>query len=360
MNPKSASVLAIGSFLPPEVRTNDWWPQAVVDKWKETQARHLSRAKFDDDDVRSEGARLTMQSMLPLAEDVFKGTRERRVMPDGMVSSDMELAAAEEAIRRAGIAREEIGLLMVYSQLPDYFSVPNSTLLHKKLSLRNDCMALGTESACNAFMHQYSLAEKLIRTGAVRYALLVQSAGAGHSIPKDEQHSLWFGDGATAVIVGPAADGDGILGEAHFTDGSYAKALLTGSPGKRWWQGDPVSTYVGSPIQARKMLMMIADLAKQSIHAALQNAKLRPEDVNYYATHQSTAWFRQSTQAYAGLTNARSMDSFSWTASMAACNVPFVLELGEREGLLSKGDIVAMHSGGSGTVYSGLIVRWGS
>lgn len=360
MNPKSASILSIGSYLPPEIRKNDWWPQHIVAKWQETQSRHLSRAKLDDDDVKSEGVRATLESMLPLADDVWKGAIERRVMPEGMVSSDMELEAAELAIQRAGIKKEEIGLFMVYSQLPDYFSVPNSTALHKRLGLARECMSLGTESACNAFMHQYSLAEKMIRTGAIRYALLVQSAGIGHAVPKDEQHSVWFGDGATAVIVGPAADGDGLLGEAHYTDGSFSKALLTGSPGKRWWQGDPVLTYVGSPIQARKMLMLIADLAKDSLHAALEKAHLRPEDVDYYATHQSTAWFRQATQQYAGLTRAKSLDSFAWTGSMAACNVPFALELGLKEGMLKKGDIVAMHSGGSGTVWSSLVMRWAS
>ena len=101
------------------------------------------------------------------------------------------------------------------------------------------------------------------------------------------------------------------------------------------------------------------DMAKDVIDDALGQIGKKPEDVDFYATHQSTYWFRKTTQDYMGLTNAKSFDSFAWTGSLGASNIPFMLGMGEREGLLRDGALVAMYTGGSGITWSGHVMRWG-
>lgn len=356
----NVGIHGIGIYLPENIRKNDWWPEHIVESWRANgQLKNVARSQKEHRDPTTEGARKTLSGMEEWADDPFKGAMERRVMSKGMASSDMEVAAAEDAICRAGIDREKIDLLLTYSQLPDQLIIPNATLVHHRLGLEQRCLSMGTESGCNSFLHQFALAEKMVKGGAARFALLIQSSAVQHLCRQEDPHSAWFGDGATAVVVGPVKDDYGLLSESHFTDGSMHDALQGGYPGKRWHEAERIILYAKNRNSARRMLLMICDVARLGVLDALEKAQLRPRDVDFYATHQSTRWFRKVTQEYIGLDRAQSFDSFPWTASLGACNIPFMMGMGEREGILRNGQSVAMHTGGSGIVWSGMILRWG-
>ncbi|MBX5481704.1 MAG: hypothetical protein IRZ16_07665 [Myxococcaceae bacterium] len=356
----NVGIHGVGIYLPEQVRKNDWWPESVVKRWlEERKARDLVRASRDPEETRSEGARLLAEAMARFSDDPFKGARERRIMPEGMKTSDMEVAAAQDALARAGARPEEIDLLLVHSQLPDFLEVSNAPLIHRKLGLPARCFSSGNESACASFLHQLSLADAMIRSGRAKKALLIQSSGFAHLCRMEDPHSAWFGDGATAVVVGEVGPGRGLLGQAHYTDGSMHEALVGGYPESTWWADHPVVMYTKDRDAARRMLLSVADLGKEVIHEALQQAGLSPDDVGFFAGHQATCWMREVTQKVIGLKSARSFDSFPWTGSLGSCNTPFMLGMGEREGLLQAGDVTAIYAGGSGIVWSGMILRWG-
>lgn len=357
---RAVGIYGVGKYLPEQIRTNDWWPRDVVARWTErSQARLVSGQRADEALPDAPGARATLEAMAAYADDPFKGSRERRVMPEGMHSSDMEVAAAQDALARAGLEPSQVDLLLTYSQLPDYLTIPTAPQVHRRLGLPERCFTLCTEAACNAFPLQLALAEQMIRGGQARYGLLVQSTAISRACKQEDQSSAWFGDGATAVVVGPVPEGRGVLGAAHRTDGSYYRSLVTGSPGTTWYRGDHIEVYSEDPAAARRMLLCVSDLGRQVIDEALAAAGARREDVRYFATHQAAPWVREVTQRTCGLTGARSVDTFHWTASLGPCNPPLMLAIGEREGVLRDGDLVAIYTGGGGITWSGIIMRWG-
>ncbi len=356
---ENVGILSLGVYLPPEIRRNDWWPESTVAKWREKLAQNLARPQSADDTFLTEGIRRTLGGMSEFGDDPFKGAVERRIMPEGMSSSDMETYAGQDAIDRLGISPDEIGLLLVFSQLPDYITIPTAPAVHRNLNLPADCITLSTEAACNSFLMQYTFAEQMIKGGKARYALIIQSAAILRACKPEDHFTVWFGDGATAAILGPVSPGKGLLAESHRTDGSYYRALVTGCPGKSWYNADRPFLHTEDTKAARKMLLSICDMGKEVLDDAIAKAGMKPEDIQFYATHQSTHWFRKVTQEYIGLKKAKSFDSFSWTGSLAASNVPFMMAMGEREGLLNDNDIVAMFSGGGGLTYSGIVLRWG-
>jgi 3-oxoacyl-[acyl-carrier-protein] synthase-3 len=71
-------------------------------------------------------------------------------------------------------------------------------------------------------------------------------------------------------------------------------------------------------------------------------------------------WLREVIQAHAGLVNARAIDTFKGFANLSAANLPLILAMGERDGLLRPGQCVAAFSGGAGEVWSSMILRWGT
>src|SRR5690349_16752400 len=145
MSTRPVGIHAIGSYLPEPVRTNDWWPDEVVNSWKSNRQKDLAGNIFESTDPKTPGAQITLAAMAQFSGDPFKGAIERRVMPPGMVSSDMEIQAARVAIDKSGVDVDDIGLLLTSSQLPDYLIIPTATHVHRSLGLPERCLSMGTD-----------------------------------------------------------------------------------------------------------------------------------------------------------------------------------------------------------------------
>jgi 3-oxoacyl-[acyl-carrier-protein] synthase-3 len=276
-----------------------------------------------------------------------------------MLPSDMELAAAESALRAAGIRRDQLDVLIVAGTTPDYLNVSNACTLHERLGLPARCFTTTVDAMCNGFLAQMTLVEKLIASGVAEYALLVQSSAMSRLCRPEDQFSVWMGDGATAVVVGPVADGRGVLGRGFRTDGSVFGGIVMGVPGKRWWEGQP-HAYLESPRKARNMFFLVGNVCVDVMDEALVQAELRREDVAFYASHQATVWFRQITQTSLGLDHAKHLDTFADLGSLSGSNIPISLHEAARRRILRSGDVVAMLSGAAGMSASALVMRWGT
>ncbi len=355
----SVGILGVGVYLPESVRRNDYWPPELVEKWRTKAANRLQRTDEAFGAATSDGTRLVMDELRKLGDDPFQGIVERRTIGDSMLAADMETAAAREAIARAGIDASEIDLLLSFTFGPDYLTVPTACIVHANLGLPERCTSLAVEAACNSFMMQLTLARSMIATGQARYALLTQSSAMTRIPMSGEHYDTWFGDAGTAVVVGPVGAGKGILSASHHTDGSLHRALMLGVPGKRWYDMGEVVAYSEDPRANFAMVATIADRAKQVLEESIAEAGVTPADVDFYACHQAFLWLRDVTQRHAGMVNARSVDTFRWAGSVSSANLPLVLAMGERDGLLRDGDVVAMHQGGTGMTFSAMTMRWG-
>lgn len=356
---QNIGIWGLGVYLPEGVRRNEDFPPEAVAAWRQKAAKRLERILAQFESEQSEGARVALEALVELGDDPFQGGQERRIMPPTMTAADMEAAAAREAIARAGISKEDIGLVISYTLCPDYINVPQACVLHANLGLPERTLTFAVDAVCNSLIMQLSIAREQIANGRARFALLTQSSAITRLASSGEHYDTWFGDGATAIVVGPVGEGRGILGYAHRTDGTLHKALVCGVPGGRWFDAGAPVTYSEDHRANFDMVAKIADRAKQVIGESLAEAKLRPEEVDFYACHQAFLWLRRVTQKYCGLTQARAVDTFAWAGTVSAANLPLVLATGEREGLLRDGDVVQLFQGGTGMTWSGMVLRWG-
>lgn len=358
MSNQSVGIHGIGAYLPDNVRPNDWWSAATVEKWIQKKGARAGKQEGPAPELTPGQARV-MAGMATVANDPFQGAKERRIAPDGMLSSEMELRAAQDALKQANVTPEDIDLLLVYSTTHDYLNAQNTCYLHRELGLNKKCLSVTAEGACNSFLLQMALAEPMIATGQVKRALLIQSCMVSRVIPAEANFAPWFGDGATAVVLGPVNGKYGILGRAHRTDGSYHKALVIGVPEKHWYDDGKCVLYAADAPAGFQMLLNVADMGKEVIDDCLMQANLLPQDLDFWAPHQASLWFREATRDHIGLKNAKTVDTFSWASSLSAANIPLALKIGASEGLLQAGDVIGMYSGGSGVTYSGFVMRWG-
>jgi 3-oxoacyl-[acyl-carrier-protein] synthase-3 len=346
-------IIGIGTYLPPEVRANDWWPQRVVDAWMEARKQPMPPPAAVTD-----GMRRVMAAMAQQAIDPFQGVTHRHVMPEAMTSTDMEREAAERALAHAGIDRGQIDLLFTHTAVPEYLMSNTACVLHQALGLPADCFTMQAEAAGYSFMMQLTLAEQMIASGRARYALLVQSAAGSRLLDIEDPQSPLFGDGAAAVVIGPVP-GRSIVATVHRTDGRHPRSLIASVRGKRWYEDGPIVLHRGDLFSARQVFLETADRMDQVISAVLDRAGFVAGEVEFFAIHQGTPWMRQVTMETAGLTRARHVDAFATVGYMFGASIPFVLEAGHREGLLEAGQRVLLCGGGVGSTFGAIAMRWG-
>ncbi len=358
MTKPSLEIISMGVYLPPDVRTNDWWPPEIVASWSKTATKNIVRDQQKEEVPTSRPIQLALQAMTELKNDPFKGTVERRIRPANMRPSEMEISAARDALSRAGLSPSDIGLLLVQSQGPDSLLAPNATLVHRALGVPAECMATSIEAGCNGFSYQLSFAANMLQTGAIRYALLVQSTALNTLHRTEDSFSPWFGEGATAVVVGPASGDYGLLAQHHEVDGDMYESLLVGHPDGRWYDGFTPRGYVADFNIARRMAVSLPEMAHRSITNTLQKCGHTSREIGFLASHQPTKWLRRVIQEAIDAPQARSCDTFTWTAGMGPCNIPLCIALGEREGLIRDGDLVVGWGGGSGITHASFALRW--
>lgn len=355
----NVGVVGLGVSLPPTVRKNDWWPQHVVDGWMKKKAESFVRKRDDSLLPKTRGQQLVVDALARYADDPFQGMTERRVADDGVTAASLEAEAARAAIADAGIDPKDIDFVVSYSMCIDRLQVPSACVVHDLVGLRKSCFSLEVDAVCNSFQTHLTVAEKMIKGGLGRYGLLVQSSTMTRLVDPNDEMSLFMGDGAAAQVVGPVGAGRGVLSQAHFTDGKLSDALTCGVKGKSWWDDGRVYAYAPNGRSSREMLLNLVDCAQEAVGAALAQAGLRPDDVDFYACHQPTAWLRQVTQPELGLSRAKSLDTFRWAGTLSGANLPLVMHAARKEGMLVDGDVVAMFSGGTGMTWSGTVMTWG-
>ncbi len=352
----NVGVLGLGLYLPPEIRRNDWWPQHVVDRWTADREGPPAGAL----EPRSEGTRRVLAAMAKQAHDPFNGAVERHVMPDAMTLVDMQEQAARQAIARAGIGVDQVDLVLTNTVTPDFLLGNPGCAIHERLGVPAACLTIETEAATYAFLAQLSLAEAMIAAGRARYALLVQACAPSRLLDKEYWLSPHFGDAATAAVVGPVADGRGLLGAMHFTDGRYPRTLIASVPGGRWYDEGRAVMYNAEPREQLEVFLIIADICKESVSIALHRAGHDASAVDFFCMHQGTPWLREVVQDYIGLPQARSLDLFASTGHLMASNLPATLARAEENGSLRAGDLVVLMAGGQGMTYGASVLRWGT
>lgn len=355
----SVGILGLGTYAPPHVRTNEWWPPAVVADWQDRFANRATQADVSAADTMTPAMRRTLAALQEYADDPFRGARERRVMADDMLASEMEARAAREAIQHAQIGLDEIDVILSQTPVPDQLMVNSACVTHRLLELPRRCIALATQGACNGLALHLSLAQALIESGQARNVLSVHSSAITRVHGPVEPHSAWWGDGAAAAVIGRVRDGRGILSAVHNADGGNCNALVLGVPGRRWFELGEITTHSLDREHTRHMIRTLIERAGTTVAEALGKAEIDRERVDFYAPHQCTAWFAHATCAYAGLERAKTLNTFPSFANMNSVNVPFVLAMGAREGMIRDDSIVATFSGGLGETWSSIVMRWG-
>jgi len=292
------------------------------------------------------------------------GVRERRYVDPGTGSSHLGAEAAAKAIAAAGLTVNDIDLIVFATLSPDHVFPGNGVLVQHQLGMRS-VGALDVRDQCTGFVYGLSVAEAYVKGGFHDRVLVigaeVQSTGLDFST-KGRDVAVIFGDGAGAVVVGPAEPGRGILSSHLHSEGKYARELWLESP-----------SFLDNPWITHEMIDAGKHYAKMNgrhvfTHAvrrfpevtreALEKNGLTVEDLSLLIPHQANLRITQAVGAALQLPEGKVFSNVERYGNTTAASIPIALDECLEQGRIREGDIVCLASFGSGFTWASTLLRW--
>ncbi|MFH1043953.1 MAG: beta-ketoacyl-ACP synthase III [Pseudomonadota bacterium] len=280
------------------------------------------------------------------------GIRQRHIAEAGETSSSLALEASRAAIASAGIAAQEIDLIILATSTPDYIFPSTACLLQAKLGIKGG-PAFDVQAVCSGFVYALVTADLFIRSGQHRCALVVGAEVFSRILDwNDRGTCVLFGDGAGAVIL-RANDKPGIMASALHADGSYAGILsVPGSVCGGKAIGDPFLRMDG-PAVFKFAVRVLDEVARET----LSKCGLRIEDIDWLIPHQANLRILESTAKRLGLPPEKLIVTVDTHGNTSAASVPLALDAAIRDGRIMPGHRVMLQAVGGGFTWGATLVQ---
>jgi 3-oxoacyl-[acyl-carrier-protein] synthase-3 len=298
------------------------------------------------------------------------GIKERRhvIKGSGETTTTMGVKAAQIAIERSGVSKEEIDFIVFATISPDYYFPGPGVMLQKELGLRT-VGALDIRNQCSGFVYALSIADQYIKTGMYKNILIVgselQSIGLDMS-NRGRGVSVIFGDGAGAAVISREVDiTKGVLSTHLHSEGEHAKELSVLAPGMggRWVtdilaDNDPNDEsyfpYMNGQFVFKNAVVRFSEV----INEGLEANNLNVSDINMLIPHQANLRISQFIQKKFGLNDDQVFNNIQKYGNTTAASIPIALTEAWELGKIKPGDVVVLAAFGSGFTWASAILKW--
>lgn len=280
------------------------------------------------------------------------GIRQRHLSAPGQTASELALEASRRALASAGVAPTDIDLILVATSTPDYIFPSTAALLQAKLGIKNGGAAFDLQAVCSGFVYALAVADKFIRSGSHRRALVVGAEVFSRILDwSDRSTCVLFGDGAGAVVL-EAAQHPGILATALHADGSHHGILsVPGQVASGQVTGDPFLRMDGQAV-FKFAVRVLGDVAQE----VLASAGLAADSVDWLIPHQANVRILQATAKRLGLSMDKVLVTVDSHGNTSAASVPLALDLAVRDGRIRPGQRLLLQGVGGGFTWGAALV----
>ena len=282
------------------------------------------------------------------------GIRNRHLAAPGVTSSDLALEASRRALQAAGRQPGDVDLIIVATSTPDYVFPSAAALLQSKLGITNGAPAFDVQAVCSGFVYAVTIAEKFIRSGSHKCALVVGAEVFSRILDwKDRGTCVLFGDGAGAVVMEASAE-PGLLASAFHADGSHHGILSV--PGQVCGgvaTGDPFLRMDGQAV-FKFAVKVLADVANEVLTAAGMTAA----QVDWLIPHQANVRIMQATAKKLHIPMEKCIVTVADHGNTSAASIPLALDEGARSGRIRRGQHLLLEGVGGGFTWGATLLRF--
>ena len=322
-------VIGTGSALPERLITNDEFARILGEKGIETS----------DEWIRTR-----------------TGIKERRFCTPalGETTTSLAVAAAKDAVLRAGIDPKSIDLIIVATTTPDM--VFPSVACHVQVALgAKGCAAFDVQAVCAGFIYALNAADAMLRAGPYRRAVVIGAETMSRVLDmSDRSTCVLFGDGAGAVVL-ESSPNPGILAARMYADGSYGEEVLSVTAHIDRGQ------LVGNPyihMDGRQVFKLAVEGLTESAREVANLACVRTEDVALFVPHQANLRIMTMVAKKLGIADERMVKTVAEHGNTSAASVPLALDRAVRSGMVKEGELVLLQGVGAGMAWGSALIRW--
>ncbi|MBE0473183.1 beta-ketoacyl-ACP synthase III [Rhodoferax sp.] len=280
------------------------------------------------------------------------GIRARHFADAGVVSSDLALVAARNALQAAAVDAKDLDLIIVATSTPDMVFPSTACILQNKLG-NHGAPAFDVQAVCCGFIYALTLADAMIRTGAVKKALVVGAEVFSRILDfKDRTTCVLFGDGAGAVVL-QASSTPGILATDLHADGQHVDILCV--PGQVCGGqilGDPLLRMDGQAVF--KLAVGVLD---EAARAVLTKADMAATEVDWLVPHQANIRIMQSTARKLKLPMDKVVVTVDQHGNTSAASVGLALDTAVRSGQVQAGQTLLLEAVGGGFTWGAVLLK---
>ena len=327
---RRAKITALGTYVPPRVVTNH-----DLEKMVET----------DHDWIVAR-----------------TGIHERHWVEPGTPTSELGAKAAAEALKQRGVEASEVELIIVSTVTPDMFFPSTACMIQKKIHATN-AWGFDISAACASFLFALTTGAQFIENGTHKKVLVV-GADVMTSIlnPEDRTTLVLFGDGAGAVLLEPAEDGEdvGLLDYKHEIDGTGGENLyMPGGGSLHPSSHETIDKKMHFVHQNGQAVFKYAVRKMEELSTGMLNRhNLTGDDLACFIAHQANLRIIDATAQKAGLAPEKVIKNIHKYGNTTAGTIPLAMSDALAAGKLKKGDLVLFAAVGAGFTAGSVLLRW--
>jgi len=285
------------------------------------------------------------------------GIRQRHIAAEGQTTGDLAEGAARAALEAAGVKPGEIELLVVGTTTPDLIFPSTACLLQHRLGA-NGCAAFDVNAACSGFIYALSIADKFIRTGTVKTALVVGSETLSRMVDwSDRATCVLFGDGAGAVVL-KASEEAGILSTHLHADGGYKELLWNPVGVSVGFKPEEKNAGVRVLMQGAKVFKVAVKTLDRVVEETLAANGLDRHAIDWLIPHQANLRIIQATAKRLDMPMERVIVTVDKHGNTSSGSVPLALDLAVRSGKVQRGQLLLLEAFGGGFTWGSALVRY--
>ncbi|QIR76250.1 ketoacyl-ACP synthase III [Sulfurospirillum diekertiae] len=309
---------------------------------------------------------LDLEKMVETSDEWIEkrtGIKERRIASVEEATSDLGVKAAEKAIERAGITKEEIDLIICATLSPDYFCMPSTAcVIAGKLGI-NDVMAFDISAACSGFVYMLSMAKAFIESGAKKNILLIGAEKISSVVDyTDRGTCILFGDGAGAAIIGATENKNEAILDIHASaDGRYGDLLITPGCGSKYPCSqetlDNKLNYI--KMQGNDVYKVAVKTLTNDVIEILEKNNITSSQIDHFIPHQANMRIIEAVRAKLDFPLEKTILTVAKYGNTSAASIPMAINDAYEEGRIKKGDLMLLDTFGGGFTWASGLVRFG-
>lgn len=288
------------------------------------------------------------------------GISERRILEDNEPASAIGTKAAENALKDAGIKPEDLDLIIVTTETPDYLTPSTSCIIQRNLGAKK-AAAFDLNAACSGLVYGMTVAQQFISSGYYKYVLIVGCEGLSRIIDwKDRNTCVLLGDGAGAFVLGPVEEGYGIISSKLGAEGDLAKCITIPccyiddeDVEKRTSENKRVMWMDGTEVFKFAIRVM-----SQATIDVVSDAGISLDDVKLIVPHQANIRIIEGAAKRLGIDKKRVLPNMKNYGNISSASIPVAFNEAVKNNMFNKGDYIVLVGFGGGLTWAATLLKW--